>query len=172
VSRFGQEYRVGRSRGVCAATGQPLEGGSVYLATLCDRPDDDGFDRLDFSLAAWESGARPEGLVGYWRTTLGASDTAGKPLVDEEVLMDLFEALAADTRRGRVAYRFVLALMLLRRKRLKYVGRTGKGANERWLMVPRGSEATPPLEVVNPHLRDDEVRELADQLGDLLPVQL
>ncbi len=166
MSRFGSDYRIGRCGGVCTASGRRLEPGSPCVAALVERAEDEGFDRLDFSVEAWEGGTRPERLLGFWRTTVPDPHGPARAFVDDSVLLELFEALAGDDRRRRVAYRFILALVLMRKKLLRYAGRRGQGEDERWLMVPRGSQE--PVEVVNPRLSDDDVRELTEQLGEVL----
>lgn len=172
MSRYGTEYRVARPTGVCAASGDRLEPGTACVATLCEIDGDDGFERRDYSLAAWESG-RPEGVFSYWRTTVPDPKDRRRLLVDDAVLLDLFESLAGDERRRRVAYRFILCLILMRKKLLKYVGRTGEGENERWLMLPKGAVPdAEPIEVVNPRLTDEDVRELTDQLSEVLQGEL
>jgi hypothetical protein len=173
MSRFGTEYRVARPTGVCAATGRSLERGTACMATLCERTEDDGFDRRDYSLEAWEAQGPPADVFSYWKTTVPDPDDKRGILVDDSVLWDLFESLAHDTRRRRQAYRFILALILMRKKLLRYVGRTGQGENERWLLRPRGAGPDqPPLEVIDPHLTDDDVRELTEQLSEVLQSEL
>ena len=172
MSRYGVEYRVARPTGVCAATGQRLDPGEPCVATLWERLDDDGFERRDYSPSAWESGP-PEGVFSYWKTTVPDPEQKQRVLVDDAVLLDLFESLAGDTRRRRVAYRFILCLILMRKKLLKYVGRTGQGESEQWLMLPKGAPADQtPIEVVNPRLTDEDVRELTDQLTEVLRGEL
>ncbi len=172
MSRFGVEYRVARSTGVCAATGKVLEPGTSCIATLCEVPDDDGLERRDYCTQAWEAG-RPEGVFSYWKTTVPDPNRKQRVLVDDTVLLDLFESLAGDDRRKRRAYRFILCLILMRKKLLRYVGRTGQGEDERWLMLPRGVPAgSDPIEVANPQLTDEDVRELTDQLGEVLRGEL
>lgn len=173
MSRFGTHYRVANPTGVCAATGATLEPGSTCIATLCERKEDDGFDRLDFLPAAWEEGHRPEGLFSYWKTTVPEPDAKPKLLVDDTVLMDLFERLAEETRPHRIAFRFVLALILMRKRLLKFVGRQGTDEDERWLMQPKGSDPDlPPIPVANPHLTDEDIRELTGQLSEVLQGEL
>jgi len=85
--------------------------------------------------------------------------------------MDLFERLADDERPQRVAFRFVLALILMRKRLLRFAGRKagGEGETEWWLMRPKGvGTDQPPLEVLNPRLADDDVRELTAQLSEVL----
>src|SRR5688572_25517206 len=84
MSRFGAEYQISRATGRCAATDEPLAPGAICVATLCERTDDDGFDRKDFSLDAWESGARPQGLFSYWKTVVPKPDAKPRLLLDDQ----------------------------------------------------------------------------------------
>ena len=92
--------------------------------------------------------------------------------------MDLFLRLVDVTEPRRVAFRFVLSLILLRKRLLRFIGRRAEqgsddGAGERWLMRPRGAEeGEPAIEVANPHLSDDDVRELTAQLSEILRGEL
>lgn len=176
MTRFGSDYQVSRHTGVCAHTGEPLEPGSSCIATLCESEEHDGFERQDFSLAAWESGARPTGLYSYWKSTVPHPEQKQKLLVDDDVLMDLFTRLQEDIRPQRIAFRFVLGLILMRKKQFRFVGRTERDSErdgEVWLLRPRGADPDqPPVELVNPRLSDDDVRELTEQLSEVLNGEL
>ncbi len=175
MSRFGSQYHVSRSTGQCAHSSEPLPPGSPCIATLCEREEDDGFDRLDFSLNAWESGARPAGLFSFWKTTVPEGDERKQMLVDDDVLLDLFERLGEDDRPQRIAFRFVLGLILMRKKHLKLIGRReAEGESpERWLLQRRGAEeGTPPIELLNPNLAEDDVRDITEQLNEVLNSEL
>ncbi|MHC5113499.1 MAG: hypothetical protein ACYTGP_03615 [Planctomycetota bacterium] len=175
MSRFGSQYQVSRSTGVCAATGEPLEPGGECVATLCEQSEGEGFDRQDFSVEAWEAGERPERLFSFWRTTVPVPGEKRKLLVDDSVLMDLFERLADDERPQRKAFRFVLALILMRKRLLRFVGRAEArdDAPGRWKLRPKGADPeSPPLEVEDPGLTDEDVRELTAQLGEVLQGEL
>lgn len=180
MSRFATDYHIARPTGECAATGQVLEPESVCIATLCDREDDEGFDRYDFSEQAWNDGSRPARLFSYWRTVVPHPEEKKNPLVDDEVLMELFARLADDERPQRQAFRFVLALILMRKRLLKFEKRVtdlpGEGETrerEYWLMRPKTAEPeSEPMRVLNPHLKDDDVRELTDQLSEILQAEL
>jgi hypothetical protein len=173
MSRFGTDYHVARATGRCSATDQPLEPGAACIATLCERTHDEGFDRKDFSIDAWDSGARPEGMFSYWKTVVPQADQKPRIVLDDQVLSDLFERLAADQRPQRVAFRFVLGLILMRKKALKFVGRKTDDGIERWLLQPRGGDVpAQPFEVINPNLGEDDVRDLIDQLSEVLQSEL
>ncbi|MFK7961445.1 MAG: hypothetical protein AB8G96_13075 [Phycisphaerales bacterium] len=172
MSRFGSQYHVARSSGRCSATDRELEPGQAIVATLCER-EDEGFDRHDFAESAWDEGARPERLFSHWRTVVAEPDDDGRQaFVDDEVLVDLFHRLSEDEREQRVAFRFVLALILMRKRLLRFVGRADAARTDKaeiWLMRQRGQDAeTPSLRVVNPRLDEDDVHELTAQLGEIL----
>lgn len=166
-------YDVARATGSCAATGVAIEPGSTYVATLCERDGEDGFDRFDYSLDAWERGQRPERLFSSWRATMPAPSSKARPFVDDDVLLNLFHRLADDEQPQRIAYRFVLALILLRKRLLKHDATVERGDHPVWLMRAKGDPAeAPPLEVLDPQLSQDQVREVSDQLGEILRGEL
>ncbi len=169
MSRFGSDYQVTPPTGQCAETGIELPPGQACMATLCDDPESGGFRRLDYSLDAWAQGHRPEGLFGYWRMTIPTSQSDHRPFVDDEVLMEIFEQLGDDPTEQRVAFRFVLALILIRKRLLRFDGRAESDSDgqEIWLLKKRGQDMSG-FEVVNPQLTDDDVQALTDQLGQVL----
>jgi hypothetical protein len=172
MTRQGSGYQVGRPTGACTVTGQPLAPGTPYVATLCERPEDGGLERRDFSMEAWEGGTRPEGLFSFWKTVAVQPDARRKLLVDDEALLSIFERLATDERPQRIAFRFVLALILMRKRILRYVSRSVQPGGEKWLMQLRGAGPdAPPVEVINPQLADEDIRELTDQLSEILQTE-
>jgi hypothetical protein len=172
MSRFATDYRIAGFTGVCAATGEALEPGSVCITALCDHEDDEGFDRQDFSEAAWSSGARPDRLFSFWRSTVPEPSEKKRVFVDDDILMQIFERLADDERPQRIAFRFVLAMVLLRKRKLRMVGRSIDGEREIWLFKQRAADESPAIEVVNPQLTDDDVLELTSQLAEILQAEL
>ena len=120
MTQFNSGYEVQRSSGQCAFTGRQIEPGQAYMATLVEVGD--SFERVDVSLEAWERGDRPEALFSYWRTVLPEPEKKQKVFVDDEVLMNLLQRLEGAEQPQRVAFRFVLALILMRKKLLRYDG--------------------------------------------------
>ena len=95
--------------------------------------------------------------------------------VDDDLLMNVFERLADDDRPQRAQFRFVIALVLMRKKLLRYAGRETRENHEFWMLSPRVPADTappPPFAVLNPRLRDEDIRELTDQLGEILNADL
>lgn len=196
-------YDIERPTGQCAFTGKALEPGEAYVATLVEvepSPEDGaaepsaagqlGFKRIDVALSAWEEGRRPENLFSHWRATAPQPNEKKKLFVDNEVLLQLFRRLGEDERDDRLAFRFVLGLILMRKKMLRYDGTTQKSADgpdgqpveqDHWLMTPKLDVSKGPLGkwddegtmlVLDPHLDEDRIQQVTEQLGEILEAEL
>ncbi|MBL9140417.1 MAG: hypothetical protein JNK53_01005 [Phycisphaerae bacterium] len=177
MSRVPGTYSLGRSASVCASTGRALVPGEAIVATLCDAPEGDQsgheFVRVDFNADAWDGGARPERMVCFWRTTAPESDHKRRLLVDDDTLLELFDRLENDERPQRMAYRWLLCLILLRKKLLRHARVERVGEDECWLVRRRGSgEEVPAIRVRNPKIRDEDLQELAEHLGEVMQSEL
>jgi hypothetical protein len=168
MSRASSQYDIGRATNTCAATGEPIQPGEAYIATLSDQPDDEGFQRRDYKLSAWEGGARPERLFSFWKTT-AADKGEKKQFLDDEILLNLFDRLADEDSPKRIAFRFVLGLMLIRKKLLRFDHSERRGEQEIWLVRRRGVPANhPPEEMINPEMDEEAVASVTEQLGEIL----
>lgn len=149
------------------------------MAALCEPSAEEqgdagtvGLIRRDYSLGAWEQGPMPQGVVCFWRTVVPESARPATRL-DEGVLLELLERLSeeADPRRERL--RLVLALVLLRRRRLRLVDRRTTSGEERWTLEHRGGEGDAwTVEVAAPRMSEEDSRAVADELGALLGGEL
>ena len=167
MSRFGNSQGISRPTGVCASTGESLSPNALAIATICEREEDEGFDRFDFSISAWEKGDRPERLFSNWRYTVPEAGKKPDIQIDDTVLVDLFERLANDERPQRIAFRYILALVLLRKRKLQLVGREEFEGGELWLLRFKGIDGDP-IEVKNPGIEEEEIQNLSEQLGEIL----
>ena len=94
-----------------------------------------------------------------------------KVFVDDQVLLDIFERLGEDEREDRLAFRFVLGLILLRKRLFRHESQRSEEGGDRvvWLLKPKGSAPDSPLvELLNPGIGDDDILSLSEQLGDVL----
>lgn len=175
---------IGRSSGRCAASGRELSPGDPCFTALV-RPEADEeagpdrgrpvFERLDFHPEAWPA-ARAEAalqdrMLCWWRTEIPEPGGRKHLFVDDETLVDLFERLEEEEDADRQAFRFVLGLILLRRRRLRMVerGRTEDGEAEIWRFkrVGGGDEA-PIWAVEDPRLSEEDADAIVDQLSTIL----
>jgi hypothetical protein len=124
---------------------------------------------MDFSEAGWNSPARPKGVIAFWKATVPEPGEKKRGFVDDQTLLDLFERLGGDDRIHRVRFRFVLMLLLVRKKLLRVTGTSSEGGVETWHVLPKGAvEGESPLAVTNPKLDEAAMKEVTDQLGEVL----
>ncbi len=167
-------FEVARPTGVCAATGQAIRPGDEYIAALVERAGEDGLARLDFSRRAWTEGARPGAgarVFGYWRARMDAGETRARRFIDDDALVELFEQLADDPDPGQLAFRYLVALVLVRKRLLRYESSredpTGRVMLVRWAR-PAGAADAAPLEIPEPALDRERLAQALDRLGQVL----
>jgi hypothetical protein len=142
------------------------------VVVLLERVDDEELDRLDFSLDAWDQGARPDDdrqIFATWRTEVPEPGKKQDPLISADGLVDLFEQLGGTDDSRRLAFRYVLALMLMRKRLLEYVG----SEDGHLLVLPKGSEdGAEPTRVHDPQaageLDESTLMQLAEQIEQVL----
>lgn len=187
MSRSGATYHVGSPTRICAATGRPLATGEPYVAALVQVPDAEEFQRVDFSLEAWKQGARPrtpEGrrlaVLGSWRGVIPEPGAKRRILIDDESLLDLFEQTGDEgpppeagaevaTEADRRAFRFLLALILMRKKLLICERTDRSGAmHVRPRGSPKSSEGGVLTVVEDPGLDEEAIARVVVQLQAVL----
>src|SRR5260370_33527591 len=110
-------YEVGRPGGKCAISGAEIAPDEKFIAAL--RENAAGFERLDISLPCWEQFDK-KGIIAFWKTTMPRAEAKKKVFVDDEVLCGLFERLAETIEPSKLHFRFVLGLILMRKRMLVY----------------------------------------------------
>jgi len=152
--------------------------------------DSDAFDRLDFAAQAWDEGARPPRgsiVLGFWRGHVPDPTAKKRLLVDDQSLLELFEQSAetfdgaeigehsggdgagdiAVRERLRLAFRFVLALILLRKRLLVQDGSRGRSLVVR-VRTTKSQPPAPQVEVVDPGLDDRTLVAVTERLGAVI----
>lgn len=178
MARFNEmSFEIARSTGVCAASGRKIEVGERYVAVLAEREGDEALVRLDFDQREWKRGSRPKPplrLFGSWIATMTAPDAKKRPLIDDNALLDLFDQLDGVEEPRRVSFRYVLALLLIRKRLLKYEETRRDHIGGRPVMVvkragsTRAALSTPEAEVVDPGMDEQAVAEAIEQLRSIM----
>jgi hypothetical protein len=161
-------YDVPRPAGVCAVTGRAIEPGEKFFAVVRETPT--GLERLDVSPEAWAEFDRKD-LLGFWQTTMPRPEQKPKKLfVDDEVLCTLFERLADTGEAAKLNFRFVLGLILMRKRIVIYETTRREEGRDVWVVRLKGREDR--LDLVDPKLTEAQVAEVSQQLGDILHQEL
>ena len=121
--------------------------------------------RTDYCAACWAKLASQLEAPIFWKTRRRGVDDA-KNLVDLASLHGLFLNLVEDSRPEVEALRYVVALLLLRKKLLKVVRGAGGARGDLVFKDPRDPEKR--MRLPSPDLSEESLQNLKDQLGEIL----
>ena len=156
------EYRVKPISKTCAVTGEPLTPGAIVHSVLVEHEGETV--RLDFSQVGWNG--PPSGTIAQWRATVPPpADDKPKPL-DADSLLDHFQQMLEDANPAQEQLCYVMALLLLQKRRLSLDGSRIDG-DIAYLQLS-GSRGEGPYEVRDQQLAADEVASLQIRLTDQL----
>jgi hypothetical protein len=154
------DYRVKPLGKICAKTGEALTPGQTVHSVLVLRGGETV--RLDYSAAGWEG--PPEGAIGTWKAVVPApEDDKQKPL-DTEGLLDHFQLLVEDVNPAHERMCYVMALLLLQKRRLSLDGSRVDG-DVIYLQLS-GSRGEGPFEVRDQQLTAEEIASLQAHLAE------
>jgi len=160
------DWEINKPLGQCCGSGRKIESGEEYYGALVET--EQGLQRRDFSNEYWEREKPP--VYCFWKTKLAAPNEKKQLFVSDDMLMAFFERLAPETDPEKVSFRFVLALVLMRKRRLKYDATKMDRDREIWcLRIPGDKDV---VEVINPHLAEEQVETLTSQIGQILQADL
>jgi hypothetical protein len=146
------EYDIGGPGRVCAATGRPLSPGDRFHAALADR--DGKLVRTDYAADAWPG--PPDDAVAHWAGRVPAADRPRKPVVNDDLLLGCLDRLRESADADGLNFRYVAALLLMRRKRLRFED-AARDADGRDVLVLRDAKGGAVHQVTDPRLTDAEV---------------
>lgn len=164
-----REYKIGTSSRSCQACGREFGIGDEYFSAVVETDEEDRLARQDFCPACWQGGAGA--FFSFWKTRIPepeAPDRRGPALVDLGRLMQLFEHLAESPDEQAQRFRYVLALVLMRKRRLRLADsrRLRGGRGEVLTLREPGTDRQHVVEA--PGITDDEIRSVADRLREIL----
>jgi len=157
------DYQIQPNTRRCFVTGRDLRPGEKFYSVLLD--ESGHLVRRDYSADAWHG--PPEGAFGFWAGKVPpASDENRRPQIDDEMLFECFGRLECETDPSRVNFRYVVALLLMRRKRLKFDSARQKDGRE--VLRLRDARTGAEHDVINPGLTDDEMASVQEEVLKVL----
>lgn len=160
------DFEIGRSGGRCHGCQQALPEESEFHSAVFELGN--GFERRDFCGACWQG--PPTDSFCHFRTKLQTRQARQRVLVDDNVLLDFFQRLGEDSDDAvKRDFRFVLSLILLRRRLLKFDKTIRGPQGDAWQvrLVRDGSIH----QVIDPQLDETRIQLLSGELGVILAAQ-
>ena len=160
------DWKIQRGERCCASCRKEFVELESYFSALYDRGE--AFQRLDYCAGCW-TGETPE-MFSFWQTREPAKDQKRKLLVDDDELVDFFLKLEGATDELKVNFRYILSLVLMRKRLLKFADVKRGDAGEFLVMeMPKEKQR---FEVFNPQLSEEKIALLTEEVGKILNVQL
>lgn len=156
------DYQIEANTRRCSMTGRELRPGERFFTALFD--EGGKFHRLDYSTEAWQS--PPEGAFSFWAGKIPEADDRQRPRIDDEMLLECFHRLNGDEDPGRVNFCYVVALLLMRRKRFRFDEAVVEAGQE--VLVVRCIRTRNQYRVVNPRLTEEEMNSVQDEVFKVL----
>ena len=164
-----RDYKISPSARTCQACSRRFGVGDEYYSAVVEAEGDEVFARRDFCPDCWAPDAAA--YFSFWRTRVPEPPPdrrTGPRLVDLDRLLQLFDHLAAADEEHAQRFRYVLALVLMRKRRLRLVSSRRLAAGKGEELTLREVGAQRQHTVRSPSLSEDEIRSVTDRLGDIL----
>lgn len=164
-----QEWKIKTRAHACCVSGQPfVEDEPFFTALFEDEGEEDGFIRRDYSVAAWKqerAGVRP---FSHWRSLYEPPRTepARREVVEREGAEALLRRLIEEDAPLTENTRFILALMLERKKNLRETDSRSLGTAR--LRIYEHAKTGEVFIIRDPLLRLDQLESIQREVSDML----
>ena len=156
------DYQIQPNTRRCAVTGRELQPGERYFTALLETGGQ--FIRQDYSAAAWQG--PPPGAFSFWSGLVPPESENRKPRFDDDLLVECFERLEGQAEPSRVSFRYVVALLLMRRKRLRFEEARTEAGHE--ILVLKCTRSGARHQVINPGMTPEEMTAVQDEVFKVL----
>ena len=156
------EYQIQPNTRRCAQSGRELQPGDKFFSVLLEA--DGKFVRQDYCSEAWPG--PPHGSFSFWSGRIPAGEENQRTPIDDELLLDCLQRLEGETEPARVNFRYVVALLLMRRKRLRFEEARTEGEQE--ILVLRCARTQNTYRVRNPQLNEEEMAAVQEEVFRVL----
>ena len=152
---------------VCTVTERHFEDGESFYTAIFPDPESSGYLRKDFSVQAWEKRAEDEDApFSFWQSTYHVPVKEEEVEITEESPEDLLRRLIEEDEEHTENVRYILAIMLERKKQLVEVDNqpTATGI----IRIYEHRKSGDVFIVKDPNIPLDDVEKLQDEVAILL----
>lgn len=157
-------WQFARSSKICAKTGVEIPPETPYYSGLIET--DTGLERLDYTAETWPEIDKSE-FFSYWKNKGWSSRADKKPPIDYERLLSFFDALDGAEDRFKRLLRYVVALVLVRKRKLRLddMSRTDQGDDKLMLFDRRDGGRN--VAIISPEASREELDQAQEKLNQL-----
>jgi len=165
------DWNIAKSERRCTCCNKEFAEEEPYYSALFDTGP--AFERRDYCPGCWEAedNADPAQAFSFWKTEVPKDDQPRKLFVDDAVIFDFFKRLAAEEGQpAKCNFRYILGLMLMRKKKLKFKDVVRQNGKE--YLVLRRSRTKEEHRVLNPELSEEEMLQVKNELTQILETEV
>jgi hypothetical protein len=156
------DYQIQPNTRRCVVSGRELQPGEKFYSVLIE--EGVRFVRRDYSPEAWTG--PPEEAFSFWVGRVPQPQSKRRLVLDDDLLHDCFLRLEGQGEPGKVNFRYILALLLMRRRRLKFEETRQEGGQE--VLCLRCARTGDRHAVVNPRLTEEEMQQVQEDVFQTL----
>lgn len=156
------DYQIQANTRRCCQTGRELRPQERFYSVLLT--ENGKLVRRDYSLEAWQG--PPAEAFSFWAGRVPPPEDGKRRKIDDELLLDCFQRLQGEMDERRLQFRYVVALLLMRAKRLKFEEARVEG-NKEFLSL-RCVKTRAVHRVYNPRLTEEQMTEVQDEVFKVL----
>ena len=171
-----EKWELEKGAGACASCGREFAPGDARLSGLY--AEEGALRRRDYCAGCWDK--RTPAEFSFWRTVVPEPEEvedkrrSRAKLIDADTLFDILRDTPDSTDPQKTRFRFVIALMLMRRRKLKLVsiGRRkapdGSGVRDVLVLKRTGRGQKQTFDVADVKMSEEEMVSAQDEVGALL----
>jgi hypothetical protein len=164
-----EEWNIQSPSGDCASTGKPFEKDEPVYTILSAGPD--GFRRQDVCQAAWISAGGEQirdkaGVISFWKHAYEPPKPPPPEPLKKEDAEGLLRSMLKTIRPEEREVRYILAVMLERKRIFKHRETTGPSGSN--VLVYEHAKTGESFTIEDPHLRLDQLAEVQKRVAGLL----
>lgn len=156
------EYQIQPNTRRCAVSGRELLPGEKFFSVLLE--EEGKLVRRDYAAESWQQ--PPEGTIAFWSGRVPAAEQGRKMRIDDDLLTDCLQRLEGQAEPAQVSFRYVVALLLMRRKRLRFEEAHTVAGQE--VLKLRCARSGTEYQVINPRLTEEEMLAVQDEVFKVL----
>lgn len=157
------EWEIKRGANGCLLCNKEFTEEEEYYSSLFD--ENNTFVRKDFCTPCWNKG-KDGGSFSFWKTKVPKKDKPVQPLVNIDVLVDMFIRLEGNSETHQKNLRYVLALYLIRKRVFKL--KTFQRQNGEETLILNYQKEDREFTVFNPNLKEEEIEAITSEMSQLL----
>ena len=166
-----KDYKLGKLQSTCKACQKEIIEGDKLIAVA--KFIDNELVREEYHPGCLVEPLKPDDsenndILGIWQTVLPKEDDKKnkKLLVDDDLLINFFKRLEGHEQEDRINFRFVLALILMRKRVLDYKSTIEQDGHEIWQMKFNKEDEI--HEVIDPGMDDERIASVSESLGEVM----